>query len=364
MQILVSFREYKDTFRQEQMYDIRETFMLTADPVPDASLTYVRSLRNRRRQKTPTTLPPAQLRKLTDFMAAPCSQMMLAQGHGLRTSSLDFAADFVDIVLANGIDVLWALPDKAPLSATRDESSDDNDDDDNDSDSQTHNHRYREKGVPKTTVVGILRSMVLQALSINGAILSDGQFPITKRHLRAADTAQKWFALLQRCIISFSRLLVVIDLGVVEAAVASSPPCATTSYDDGYDDPFTVQDFVRELEALVERLPRRGQPLVKIVIVSWRFGAAQPLTRSGEVFGDERGRMYTDRGPRQERLARRPKYRAFARRRGEKMAERYREIVDKFEVREEGSNSSGGISEEESSDDDEAFGRYGSWNQS
>ncbi|CRK05579.1 hypothetical protein BN1723_001594 [Verticillium longisporum] len=91
--------EYKQLFRKGQVEDIRNYLLLEDTPESDESLAYCRSMRNRRRRTMPTQVPVSALETLESWVSDPSSSLLLAQGQGIRSSSLDFAADFLDAVL-------------------------------------------------------------------------------------------------------------------------------------------------------------------------------------------------------------------------------------------------------------------------
>ncbi|KAL8289573.1 hypothetical protein RB597_001272 [Gaeumannomyces tritici] len=115
-QSLLAFQgEYKHMLLKGQIDEIRNKLLPDSEgAAPDETLAYCRSLRNRRRQRMPTQLPSMALATLKSWIADPTSSLLLANGNGVRTSSLDFAADFLDAVLECGYPVLWALPSIAP----------------------------------------------------------------------------------------------------------------------------------------------------------------------------------------------------------------------------------------------------------
>ncbi|KAJ9131624.1 Nacht domain protein [Pleurostoma richardsiae] len=287
-QIMLDVREQKQFFRNAVVEDIRTTITIGDTPASEDTLSYCRSMRNRRRLKVPAQLPLSELQKVKAWLAEPSSSILLAEGQGVRTSCLDFATDFLDAVLDAGYPVLWALP-----SAVQDEAA----------------------AVP--SIKGILRSLILQALELDPALVSEGCNPVTKQHIRSAASFEQWFDLLERCLSNFARLFLIIDMGVIEAALSQE------SDDD--EVPYTVSSFVERLTELVKT--RRGGGL-KVVVVSWKFEAVASL-ETEEIIDETR--IFTDRGRRVERLMRQPKYRAAFKQRNKRFSGQLGSMVRSFE---------------------------------
>ena len=265
------------------MDEVRSVMLLEDAPASDESLTYCRSMRDRRRQKLPTQLPKPALSKLKEWASDTTSSLLLAQGHGVRTSCLDFATDFLDAVLQQGHPILWALP----LSV--------------------------EDTTLQPSITGILRSLISQALSLNPAAMDEGVNPITIKHIKSAMTIDQWFAIFERCISCFPHLFLVIDIGLVEVA---------TAHEESEQMPCTVGDFVEHISEIVKRRGNRGS--LKVIIVCWRFSALTSLDIS-EVFDEMH--IKTDMGKRVERLIRQPKYRWMFRQKNREFAENFRSAV-------------------------------------
>ena len=202
---------------------------------------------------------------------------MLAQGQGVRTSCLDFAADFLDEVLKKAYPVLWALP-----SAVEEEECD-------------------------ITMQGVIRSLISQALALDQRIVSEGFNPVSSKHFQTATSIRQWLTLFERCITPLKQLFVLIDLKLIETAIDNN----------GEDeDFFSVNTLLEYLEDLVSRRPFG----LKVVVLSWRFTSTTSLD-AGDLFDENQ--IFTDMGRRVERLMRQPKYRAFYRRRNQKLSEEF-----------------------------------------
>lgn len=259
-------------FRRGQIEEIRSTVLLLDDtPDPSESLEFCKSMRRRRRQTLPTQLPVTTLSKLTAWVSDPSSSMVLAQGQGIRTSSLDFAVDFLDAILHQNYPVVWALPG------------------DND------------RAQSSLSITGILRSMISQLLELEPVQPQNGVRPVALKQFQANTSIRHWFQLLERCIAVFPRLFIIIDTSLVQSSLG----------DEVGDEYFTLSDFIDSMSEIVSR---RGKGGLKIVIVSWRFDTITSLEAS-EVFDEMQ--FATDMGRRAQRLMRQPKYRVMLRRRGQ-----------------------------------------------
>ncbi|KAF9764610.1 hypothetical protein IL306_002779 [Fusarium sp. DS 682] len=287
-QIMIDLRDQKQFFRSSQLEEIQTMLLLEDTPLPDKSLPYCVSMRNRRRRKVPTQIPVSDILKLKQWLSDPSSSLLLAQGQGVRTSSPDFAADFINAVLDKGYPILWALP--SPV----------------------------EEGDSNPSVIGILRSLIIQALALAPEIVSDGVNPIRTQHLRNIIAIDQWFSILKRCLTKIPRLFVVINMALVEVAVNS---------DELEGMAFKACDFIQKVSEMVHNRTRGG---LKVVIISWQFQTITSL-EANEVFGDEQ--IVTDSGRRMERLMRLPKYRAVFKRRNEAFVGKFKstmEVLDTF----------------------------------
>lgn len=269
--------DYKLLYRKGQVEDIRKGFLLEDTPASDDSLAYCRSMRTRRRLKSSTQMPRNSLSTLKSWVSEPGSSLLLAQGQGVRTSSLDFAADFLDEVLKKEYPVLWALP-----SAVHEEGS-------------------------TVTMQGILRSLISQTLALDQRVVSEGTNPVSNKHFKTATSIQQWLTLFERCISSLKQLFLLIDLKLIETALENN---------DDDDDFFSVNTFLEYLEELVARRPQG----LKVVVLSWRFTSVTSLD-AGDLFDENQ--IFTDMGRRVERMMRQPKYRAFYRRRNQRLSEEF-----------------------------------------
>lgn len=271
-------------FRQGQIEDMRNVMLLEDTPATDESLSYCRSMRDRRRQKTPTQLPTSALLKLKSWVSDESSSLLLAQGQGVRTSCLDFAIDFLDAIIERNHPVLWALP------------------------------AVIEEEHVQPSLTGIIRSLVSQALSLNSICMEEGVNPVTIKHVKSAKTIDQWFILLERVLSSFPCLFLIIDIGLIETAIEN---------EQEEHNSFTVADFVERMSEIVNRRGRKAA--LKVAIVAWKFRTITSLDVS-EVFDEMH--ISTDMGRKAERLLRQPKYRAIFRQRNQKFAERFRSVIN------------------------------------
>ncbi|KAH8747459.1 hypothetical protein F5883DRAFT_509694 [Diaporthe sp. PMI_573] len=273
-QSLLGLREeQQQMFRRGQIKEIRSTILLLEDtPDSSQSLAFCKSMRKRRRQTLPTQLPTATLSKLRAWISDPSSSMALAQGQGIRTSSLDFAIDFLDAVIDRSYPVVWALPG------------------DNDS--------VR----PSPSITGILRSLISQLLELESGQPKNGTNAISLDQFQADTSIRHWFQMLERCIAAFPRLVMVIDTSLVESSLGAE------AMDEEY---FTLSEFI---ETMSEIVTRRDEDGLKVVIVSWKFDTSTSREAS-EIFNETQ--FATDMGRRVQRLMRQPRYRALLRRSGQ-----------------------------------------------
>ncbi|KAI1333971.1 hypothetical protein F5Y15DRAFT_403337 [Xylariaceae sp. FL0016] len=75
----------------------------------DEMLAFGRSMRNRRRLRTPTQMPRAEISKLEGWASSQQSSFLVAQSNGIKSSSIDFAMDFLDIIIEAGVPIVYAL---------------------------------------------------------------------------------------------------------------------------------------------------------------------------------------------------------------------------------------------------------------
>ncbi|KAK1516998.1 uncharacterized protein CCOS01_12547 [Colletotrichum costaricense] len=282
--LLALKEEHKQMFRASQLEDIRTVSLLEDTAVADDSLAWCRSMRNRRRQKAPTQLPLSELYKLKAWTSDPSSSLLLAEGQGVKTSSLDFAADFLDTVLEQGYPVIWTL--SSIVTDVDDDSL-------------------------KVSVSGIIRSLISQALALNDAVVSEGINPLTPKHFKSAVSISEWFDIFQRCMSSFQRLLIVLDMNAIESALEQR---------EAEDQVFKMSDFVEH----ITRVLQSEGGTVKVIVVSWKFYANISIDVES-VFDDRR--LFTDRGRKIERLMKQPRFRAAFKRGHQNFSDKFRSSI-------------------------------------
>lgn len=222
----------------------------------------------------------AALTKLKAWVADPSSSVVLAQGQGVKTSSLDFAVDFLDAVRERDYPVVWVL--RSNLEAGR----------------------------AAPPVVAILRSLISQVLeletTVTGRPRADG---LTLTSFKNVTTIQQWLDLLERCVSAVPRLFIVADMATIE------------DVDDNIDgEYFTARDFLEHLSAMVIRRKQGG---LKIMAISWKSDiVTSTLDGAGNDISDDM-RIFTDMGRKVQRLMRQPKYRAFYKKRQQQFGHKF-----------------------------------------
>lgn len=266
--------------RRGEIERIRSTVLLL-DDTPDSSQSLARCklIRKRRRQTLPTQLPAATLSKFKNWVLDPSSSMVLAQGQGIRSSSFDFAVDFLDAILDRKCPVIWALPVN------------------------------NERGQPTISITGILRSLISQLLELECVLAPNGMNLLPLRQFQDITSIRHWFQLLERCIALFPRLFIVIDTSLVQRSLEDE--ASNHEY-------FTLGQFMTGLSDIVARRDKNG---LKIVIASWRFDTAASMEAS-EVFSEKQ--FATDMGLWVQRLMRQPKYRVMIGKRDQGFSQKLR----------------------------------------
>ena len=219
--------------------------LLDDTPEPSQNLAFCKSMRRRRRQTFPTQLPMATLSNLREWGSDPSSSMLLAQGQGIKKSSLDFSLDFLDAILDRDYPVIWALPG------------------DND------------RGQPTPSITGILGFLISQLLELEPAsgAASNGPSPVRLRQLQGNTDIRHWFQLLERCIAFFPCLCIFIDTSLLKFSLEDE------ARDGGC---FTLTAFIDRMSEIVTR---RDKDELKVLVVSWKFDTTTSMEAS-DVFKD------------------------------------------------------------------------------
>lgn len=211
--------------QSSQMAQIKSLKSIASLPSSVGSLDFCRSLRNRR--KTPALMDENEIAKLQwwhNSQEAPST--LSAQARGLRTGSTDFAVDYVDILRANSIPVVWIVP---------------------------HTNIFDEK---VCSLSDILLVLVMQILEVNPRVLAEGNFPVTIPHFQdiesqESEAAERSFDLLARCLAGIDHLYIVVDMTLINAIVNDNSTRANA--------------FLTHLQLILS-----SRPSVKLVLASWR----------------------------------------------------------------------------------------------
>jgi hypothetical protein len=211
--------------RSSQMAQIRSLKSIASLPNSVGSLDFCRSLRNRR--KTPALMDENEIAKLQWWYSSREAPSTLnAQARGLRTGSTDFAVDYVDILRANSIPVIWIVP---------------------------HTNIFDEK---VCSLSDILLVLVMQILEVNPRSLAEGNFPVMIPHFQdiesqESEAAERTFDLLARCLAGIYHLYIVVDMTLINAVVNDNSTRANA--------------FLMRLRLIIS-----SRPGVKLVLASWR----------------------------------------------------------------------------------------------
>jgi hypothetical protein len=231
-------------------------------------LNFCRFMRDKRRLRTPSQISAREIRKLKDWVEDGNSSLLMAQGRGLKNSSLDFAVDFLGAIADSKAPIIWTLP-------------------------------VAFDGSPQLT--NILRSLMLQSLSLSSNASHLEPNMITVQELRSATSVSHWLKLLERSFRRFKRLYVVIDMSLIERSAM------TSQFEDCQS--FDAEGFIEQLQTMVKA---RKDGCLKIILAMWpsnTFG--QLLHRSSE--NSAVSTILTDRGLMLERKSWAPKLRGRTR---------------------------------------------------
>lgn len=173
---------------------------------------------------------------------------LIAQARGLRTSATDFAVDYVEILRANRIPVIWVLP---------------------------HTNIFDEN---TCSLSEILLVLVMQILDLNPRVLLEGTFPVSIHHFQdivsqESKPEDRAFNLLARCLEGVDQLYILIDMTLINATVNGNSARAST--------------FLRRLQLVLSSRPGGG---IKMVLASWKSAAGQTkqqgLENSPQIYVD------------------------------------------------------------------------------
>ncbi|KAK8007837.1 cytochrome P450 [Apiospora arundinis] len=297
-EISVDVRDQKQFFRNSRLEHVHQLMLEQGTPDSESSLAFCRSMRTRRIQKLATQLPTASISTLKAWVDEPGSSLLLAESRGIRTSPPRFFRG------VPGETTPWSDEEATSASAA-----------------------------PQTlSVAGILRSLVLQTLQQSAAAMAESRNPVTIHHLRGAVTIDKLFKLLEHCVSSLPVLFVVVDIGVLEAAIKASESDDTEEDGSGrfhcHRESYRIGDFIDRMSDMVANRGCQGR--LKVVIAAVNLREASSIY-SYEPFGDMR--IPTDRGRQIGRLMRQPKYRGMFRQRNKRISEEIRTAVGQLDNR-------------------------------
>lgn len=232
----------------------------------DDTLGFCRSMRNRRRLRNPTQMPGPEIMRLKSWVEDHGSSIIVARARGIRSSSMDFATDFLDAVIESQTPIIWAFPSSFADSPT-----------------------------PSA----VLQSLVLQTMNLSGSASAAELPTVSIQDIRNARSPFQWFTILERCLMRLDKLFIVIDMNLIQRSLESA---------NEERNGFTVDQFLERLRSIVHA---RTQGWIKVVLISWSSDSFdQPLSDSLE----DVIKVYTDRGIVQERKFWNPRLRGLARR--------------------------------------------------
>jgi hypothetical protein len=271
-----------DMLAQKQRYEFRQLEIIQSMPSIEGipkhqnSLQHCRTMTRRRRLRLPSTLSSKDMQTLRAWLMSDSSSLLIAEAHGAKTSSRDFAVHLLDEVLKVQVPAIWALSNS----------------------SDTEN-------VP--SIEEFLASLVMQVIKLNLSVLSESSNPISVGHIKAAENVDQWLRLLQKSICGLRSLLVVLDFITIRG-------CLNT--EEGLD----AEEFLERFLDIADST----KASVKIIALTWRMDHI--LQENSHNLVDAQ-RIFTDPGARKMRLMRNPKYRAAYIARRQKVALALREGV-------------------------------------
>ena len=257
-QISLELRSQRVFFQQTQIQTIRSLPTLESIPSHDDALEYCRSMTRRRRIRLPCSLSLGDLDLLRSWVNRKASGILIAEAHGIKTSSIDFAVDFLDSVDKAGVSSIWALPQPAE----------------------------EERAV---TLEDLLISLILQAISLNPNALSEGVIPIAAFHFRKRESVEELLQLLRRSLKGLNFVIIVIDLTFLNKILERSKL-------------LELDGFLEMLRGMMES----HDGILKFVALTWKSEALIPDMRREIIAADV---IATDPGLRKVRLMRNPRFR-------------------------------------------------------
>lgn len=266
--ILEERRQYQQLYLQIHTDWTRDVLGVEGHGYANAieTLRFCRSIRRRRRLKTPTQLPLSEISKLREWISSPQSSMLVAQGRGIRASSMDFAIDFIDAIRRNKkVLAIWALPRNFDTA-------------------------------PPPSLSAIMQTLVLQMLDAQPGGLGGGVNPALLQQMKGQIPISQWVSILEECASRFESVFIIIDASLLELSMRN----------EQYQAHQEAGQVVEELQRLVDQRTRGG---LKVLIASVPLGVnwlvSAPVTK-GIMH------VFTDRGIPQEKRMWGPRSRALA----------------------------------------------------
>ncbi|KAI1844019.1 hypothetical protein JX266_009885 [Neoarthrinium moseri] len=281
-QVVFDMREQKQFFRAAQLEDIRKRVLVEDTPDYESNLEDCQIMRNHRRQRLISQVPSSEITKLKSWLEDPSSPLLLAKSRGVKTSSLDFAIDFLGAVREQGYPIIWALP-------SRDQ-----------------------ENVSSTSLPAIIRSLILQVVALSSETLSNGLGVLNAQKFKEASSVHTCSLLLQQCLVAISAVMIIIDLGVLisDCSLGSSRSSLCEA-----------EELVELLVKISRQRDRRG---LKIIVTSWN-SELNPVLSTEDTMGYHE--VITDRGRKVEKMMRRPKFRGLHRQREKRVVAEFKSSV-------------------------------------
>lgn len=209
--------------------------------------------------RLPSSLSRSELNHIKNWLLEDSSSLLVAQAQGIKSSARNFAVDLLDVILQLQIPVIWALP-----RSTREDDT--------------------------LSLESILKMLVIQTVTLNPGLCGSGPSYVSPHTFNAVHGEDGWFDILRRCIRSFERLFIIIDMGLVEHALPKSE--------------MEYSEFVQNLRNFTQHL---GKTKVKIVMLSDKYA-----TIMSDDAEDSLGAEFvkTDQGRQKLHMLRYPRFRA------------------------------------------------------
>ncbi|KAH8655433.1 hypothetical protein BX600DRAFT_469626 [Xylariales sp. PMI_506] len=268
-QLLMGQQSQSSLMIEWQVESIRQALEATgaSDGSSMEMLTFCRSMRNRRRIRNPSQVLPEEIGKVKSWAEDNRSSLLIAEGRGIRSSAIDFAADFIDVMLGSRFPVIWALP-------------------------QTF------EDIP--SLIAIIQSLVAQTMNLQIKSKVDRRIPITVHELRNASTLGDWLDILEKCISIQPRVYIVLDLNLLRIAAQTGEEHRHESY---------CEEVVQKLYNMVNN---QQVGCAKVVLISETSQSSIAILSNTSL---DVTRVTTDRGIAQERKFWHPRYRPIAQQR-------------------------------------------------